>query len=100
HPREEFFRSAVAYRRCPRALSPGWELLHDADLGAAILRPGFFIRGGIGWHLGAKADGLDVLGVGAHGDQGLADGLRTALPETAIVFRRAAFIGEAGDNDL
>ena len=75
-------------------------LFHDADFGAAILRPGCFVGGGIGRHFRAETDGLDVLRVGAHRDQGFADRLRAAFTEATIVFRRATFISKTGDDDL
>src|ERR1700719_5109643 len=75
-------------------------LFYDADLAAAILCPGGFVGGGIGRHFRAEADRLDFLRVGAVGDEGFADRLGATFAQAAIVLRRAAFVGKAGDNDL
>ena len=74
-------------------------LLDDAEFRAAVFGPSRIGARGIGGHFAAEAHGLNAVALDASIDQSLADGLRTALAEAAVVFLRAALVGEASEDE-
>ena len=74
------------------------ELLDYAKLSAAVHRPSRFTAPRIRGHFLAKTNGLDASAAHSLGDQCIAHGLRPLFPEAAIIFLRASFICEAGND--
>src|SRR5438552_4818755 len=65
------------------------------ELGAAVFCPGGFVVPWIGRTIFTKADGVDPLSRNPKSSQILAHSQRAALPQRAIVLRRAPFVAMA-----
>ena len=75
-------------------------LPHHADFGAAIFGPSTFVVAGRGGHFQAEANRLNAVPGDTLRNKTLAHGAGTSIAQAAIVLGRAAFIGEAGNDDF